>query len=217
LSFSSTGRISSAHELPNHSLSFALPAAAAYSFFFAASSKQFPASSPSVKPGCRTDTIKELETADVETAQIAAGELQRAGQQSAPALEAALQSQSERLRYRAAKTLLGIKPEEKSALKTLRELLLDSQAEPETRQNAAFGLMWSEAGIAMLRGLLKHPQVLVRRCVIFAFDEISELTEIPAGVKPAAPILKQLLKDDDEVVRGMAEEVLEQIERRHRK
>jgi HEAT repeat protein len=85
------------------------------------------------------------------------------------------------------------------------------------RQNAAFGLMWSEAGIAMLRNLLKHPQVLVRRCVIFAFDAITELTEIPAGVKPAIPILKELLTDDDEVVRRMAKEVLEQIEHRPRK
>ncbi len=85
------------------------------------------------------------------------------------------------------------------------------------RQNAAFGMMWSEEGIAMLRDLLKHPQVLARRCVIFAFDELTELTEIPAGVKPAIPILKELLKDNDEVVRGMAEEVLEQIERRPRK
>jgi HEAT repeat protein len=171
----------------------------------------------SLTPVQITQYIKELETADVETAQIAAGELQRAGQQSAPALKAALQSQSWRLRYRAAKTLLGIKPEEKAALKTLRELLLDSQVEPEMRQNAAFGLMWSEAGIAMLRGLLKHPQVLVRRCVIFAFDEITELTEIPLGIKPAIPVLKELLNDNDEVVRGMAKEVLEQIDGRSKK
>jgi hypothetical protein len=161
--------------------------------------------------------IKELEAADVERALIAAGELERAGEQSAPALREALQSPNRRLRYRAARTLLVIKPEEKAALETLRELLLDPQAEPEMRQRAAFGLMWSEGGIAILRDLLKHPEVLVRRCVIFAFDEITELTEIPAGVKPAIPILKELLKDKDKVVRGMAEEVLEQIEGRPRK
>jgi hypothetical protein len=172
---------------------------------------------PSLTPEQITQYIRELETADVETALIAAGELERAGQQSEPALREALRSPNRRLRYRAAGTLLRIKPEEEAALQTLRDLLLDAQAEPEMRQRAAFGLMWSEAGIAILRDLLKHPEVLVRRCVIFAFDELTELTEIPAGVRPAIPILKELLKDKDKVVRGMAEEVLEQIERRPRK
>jgi len=45
LSFSSTGRLSRRHEHSDHSLAFALPAAAC-AFFFAASSKQFPAIEP---------------------------------------------------------------------------------------------------------------------------------------------------------------------------
>lgn len=49
------------------------------------------------------------------------------------------------------------------------------------------------------------------------FNELTELTEIPQQVMQAVPVLKQLLKDKDEVVRGMAHEVLEQIDSPQRK
>jgi HEAT repeat protein len=97
-----------------------------------------------------------------------------------------------------------------------RDLLLDSSLMPDFRQSAAFRLMDSEKGIAELTALLSHSDVVVRRCVLFAFDELTELTEIPQPVKQAVPSLKQLLKDQDEVVRGMTEEVLEQIESHQR-
>ena len=47
--------------------------------------------------------------------------------------------------------------------------------------------------------------------MLFAFDELTEQSKIPDLVKKAVPLLKELLKDSDEIVRGMAEEVLEQI------
>jgi HEAT repeat protein len=48
--------------------------------------------------------------------------------------------------------------------------------------------------------------------VIFAFDELTEMREISEQIQQAVPVLKQLLKDKNGVVRGMAEEVIGQIE-----
>lgn len=56
-----------------------------------------------------------------------------------------------------------------------------------------------------------NKDVFVRRSVVFALDELTEQSEVPAIVDQAVPQLRELLKDSDEIVRGMAEEVLEQI------
>jgi hypothetical protein len=161
--------------------------------------------------------IKDLESADREKVMIAGRELSGAGDQAEPALTEALKSKSRDLRYFAAVTLLRINEENEAALRTLRDLLLDPRENPQDRQSAAFRLAECEKGISVLTDLLRHPDTLVRRCVIFAFDEMTEMTEIPKQVNKAIPIIRELLKDDDEVVRGMAEEVLEQIERRPRR
>lgn len=156
--------------------------------------------------------IKDLESKDRERVMNAGRELIRAGHQAVPALADALKSSNSDLRFFAAAALLAINQENEAAIQAMRSLLLDSSQMPDSRQSAAFRLMWGAKGRAELIGLMKHPDTVVRRCVIFAFDEMTELTEIPAQVMQAVPVLKQLLKDKDEVVRGMAEEVLEQIE-----
>ena len=148
---------------------------------------------------------------------VAERELISASDRAIPALTEALKSTSRDLRGFAAATLLEINKGNEVAIRTMRDLLLDPQEGPQGRQNAAFRLMWSDQGIDILTGLLKHPDTIVRRCVIFAFDELTELTEIPKQVNKAIPIIRELLKDNDEVVRGMAEEVLEQIKHRPRK
>jgi len=161
--------------------------------------------------------IRDLESSDGETVMAAGRELIIAGDQAAPALTEAMKSKSRGLRFFAAATMLEINRENEAAVRTMRDLLLDPMEDPEGRQNAAFRLMRSDQGIDILTGLLKHTDTMVRRCVIFAFDELTELTEIPKQVNKAIPVIRELLKDNDEVVRGMAEEVLEQIEHRPRK
>jgi hypothetical protein len=51
----------------------------------------------------------------------------------------------------------------------------------------------------------------MRRCVIFAFDDLTERREIPGQIEKALPVLRELTRDKDEVARKMAKEVLEQI------
>jgi len=156
--------------------------------------------------------IKDLESSDSQRVLDAGRELIRAGEQVVPALTAALKSSNPDLRFFAAAALLSINRENEAGVQAMRDVLVDSTQVHNTRQEAAFRLMWGKKGRAELIGLMKHSDTIVRRCVIFAFDEITELPEIPSEVMQAVPELKQLLKDKDEIVRGMAEEVLEQIE-----
>ena len=155
--------------------------------------------------------IKDLTSTDSEKVMFAGRELIRAGEQVVPNLSEATKSDDADLRFFAAAALLAINKENETGLQTMKSLLLNARLMPDFRQNAAFRLMNSDKGIVELRGLLKYKDVIVRRCVIFAFDELTELTEIPETVIPAIPILKELKKDKDIVVRGMAEEILEQI------
>ncbi len=164
-----------------------------------------------LKPEQINQYIKDLASADQQDVMLAMRELRAAAEQATPLLMNALTRNSGSQKHYAAVTLLNIDKENDLALKAMRETLLDSKATPLNRQQAAFRLMESDKGIPVLTELLKHPEVLVRRCVIFAFDELTELTEIPKLVEKAVPNLKDLLKDPDKVVRGMAEEILEQI------
>jgi HEAT repeat protein len=93
----------------------------------------------------------------------------------------------------------------------------ENNEDPEIRQYAAFPLIRSDKGIAILIGFLRDQVTLVRRIAIFACDELTEQNEIPASFNPAIPILKKLLKDPDQIVSEMAEEVLRQTDRRPRK
>lgn len=161
--------------------------------------------------------IKDLESKENERVLVAGRELINAGEQAVPALLEASKSANPDLRFFAAASLLAINKDLDATIQTMKSLLLDSTLMPDFRQTAAFRLMKSDKGIIELRGLLKHTDVIVRRCVIFAFDELTELTELPEQVEPAILILKELKKDKDEVVRSMAEEILEQIEARLKK
>jgi hypothetical protein len=164
-----------------------------------------------------TQYIKDLGSRDSERVMLAGRELTGAGEQVVPALTEVAKSDNPDLRFFAAALLLAIQKENETGLQTMKSLLLDSRLMPDFRQSAAYRLMNSDKGIVELRGLLKHSDVAVRRCVIFAFDELTEMIEIAESVKHAVPTLKELLKDKDEVVRGMAVEVLQQIEGRKKK
>lgn len=116
-----------------------------------------------------------------------------------------------------AKLVIDADVENEEALAALRNIVKDRNEDPLTRQYAAFPLIRSDKGIAILIGFLRDQDTLVRRIAIFASDELTEQNEIPASFNPAIPILKELLKDEDQIVRDMAEEVLGQIKRRPRK
>jgi hypothetical protein len=71
-------------------------------------------------------------------------------------------------------------------------LVKDNGEDPELRQYAAFPLIRSDKGIAILIGFLRDQETLARRIAIFACVELTEQNEIPASFSPAIPILKEL-------------------------
>lgn len=155
--------------------------------------------------------IQLLESLDQDVAMDGRRELVSAGWQVVPALMEALKSGDVLRRYQIATTILEIDKENSAAMKALPDFLLDSSLDDEKRQDAAFSLLRNEWGIDKLIGLLRHPTPFVRRCVVFAFDDLTEAPKLPKQIKKALPFLRELTKDKDEVVRTMATEVLEQI------
>lgn len=158
--------------------------------------------------------IQDLVSQNDDVSLSARRELVTAGRQSLPALIDALKSSNRLLSFRAAVLILEIDKENRSVMDTLPSYLLDPKLGEEERQDAAFGLLRNDQGIAQLIDLLLHPDPFVRRYVIFAFDELTERREIPKLVEDAIPALRKLTQDKDEIVRKMANEVLEQIELR---
>jgi len=140
--------------------------------------------------------------------------LLRAGRNALPQLIPAMTKARGAHQLGLAKLVIDADAENEEALAVLRNILKDRNEDPLTRQYAAFPLIRSDKGIAILIGFLRDRETLVRRIGIFACDELTEQNEIPASFNPAAPILKELLKDQDRIVREMAEEVLGQS--RHR-
>ncbi|HEY7543652.1 MAG TPA: HEAT repeat domain-containing protein, partial [Blastocatellia bacterium] len=91
------------------------------------------------------------------------------------------------------------------------EAVFDGMDDGLRRRHSAFQLASCEKGIAILIEMLRDRDVFIRRSAVFAFDELTEQSEIPKIAKNAIPALKELLKDPDEIVRGMAGEVLKQM------
>lgn len=163
-----------------------------------------------------TQLIKDLGATDEELRQTALRDLVTAGKQVLPSLTEALlsSSSSPMLRYNIAIILLKADEQNPTATAALADLVTDVRLNSQARQDAAFGLLHNEQGIAALVVLLGSPDLFVRRFAIFAFDELTERTEIPRQVETAVPTLRRLTQDKDEVVRKMANEVLEQIDLR---
>jgi hypothetical protein len=158
-----------------------------------------------------TQLIKDLESGDSDVVKSAQYDLIAAGRQAVPALTNLLQSADPILRYRAGFPLLQIDRENEAATQVVAAFVQDSMLSSQERQDAAFGLLRNDKGIAILTELLAHPDVVVRRYSIFAFDQLTERHEIPKQVDKAIPSIRKLLRDKDPIVRGMAQEVLEQI------
>lgn len=96
-------------------------------------------------------------------------------------------------------------------MEALADLVTDVRLEEQERQDAAFGLLGNDQGIAALADLLLHPDPIVRRYAIFAFDELTERREIPKQIENVIPTIRKLTQDRDEAVQKTAKEVLEQI------
>lgn len=121
----------------------------------------------------------------------------------------------------AAMTLSEIDPENEAAVPALfkmasKSFVIPSQENWDRLLHAAYALAQTAAGIRALTPLLGHWDPYVRRAAVFAFDDLTETlrhatpSEL-AAVREAIPALVKALADEDEVVRGMAAEELEQI------
>jgi hypothetical protein len=164
-----------------------------------------------VSPQRLREAVSNLQSQD-ENVYIEAREvLFRAGKTAIPLLTESLKGKRGEARYRIASALLEIDNENEAAIKAFRESVIDSTEDGLRRRNSAFQLAVCEKGIAILMEMLRDKDVFVRRSAVFAFDELTEQSEIPDIAKKAIPSLKELLKDLDEIVRGMAKEVLEQM------
>jgi HEAT repeat protein len=158
--------------------------------------------------------INKLADKDENVRQEGKHLLWRAGRNALPQLIPAMTKARGALQMGLAKLVIDADAENEEALAVLRNIVKDRNEDPLTRQYAAFPLIRSDKGIAILIGFPRDRETLVRRIGIFACDELTEQNEIPASFNPAAPILEELLKDQDRIVREMAEEVLGQS--RHR-
>ncbi|HEX5081229.1 MAG TPA: HEAT repeat domain-containing protein [Blastocatellia bacterium] len=156
------------------------------------------------------EAINKLADSDENIWQEGQRLLWRAGRGALPQLIPAMTKARGALQMGLAKLVIDADLENDEALAVLRNLVMDKNEDPLTRQYAAFPLIRSDKGIAMLIEFLRDQDTLVRRIAIFACDDLTEQNEIPASFKPAIPILKKLLKDQDQIVREMAEEVLGQ-------
>ncbi len=161
-----------------------------------------------------TRYLRDLNADNTEVQQVAVRELGSAGKQVEPQLIQLLTIGSAQQRYHATVLLLQLDEQHAQALAHLAQLVLDKRLSPQFRQDATFGLLRNDEGIRLLTGLLNHSDLQVRRYTIFAFDQLTERAQIPPIVERALPLLRDLTKDDDPVIREMAKEVVQQIRKR---
>lgn len=121
----------------------------------------------------------------------------------------------------AAAALAEVDPENDAAVPQLvkmasKTIILPSAKNMRRMRGAAFALALTAPGVRALTPLLNHWDSWVRQSAVFAFDERTEAMAhatpaVRAAVMEAIPALVKDLADKDEVVRGVAAEVLEQL------
>ncbi|HMV82535.1 MAG TPA: hypothetical protein PLD20_21710 [Blastocatellia bacterium] len=161
----------------------------------------------------KTQLIRSLESSDKEVRQEALQDIITAGKQIIPDLMESLAASpiSPAKRYGVAVALSKLGEPRIAVMEALADLVTDVRLEEQERQDAAFGLLGNDQGIAALADLLLHPDPIVRRYAIFAFDELTERREIPKQIENVIPTIRKLTQDRDEAVQKTAKEVLEQI------
>jgi hypothetical protein len=124
---------------------------------------------------------------------------------------------------KAAQLMVDLNKENKNLIPILIELSTGGNASSTEedllcRRGATFLLAFSTEGIRVLTGMLKDGKNLfIRQSAIFAFDELTETSNYPAGsleaMKAAIPVIARSGKLDDQVMVDMSDEVLWQIVR----
>jgi HEAT repeat protein len=121
----------------------------------------------------------------------------------------------------AAVALGSLDPENDAAVPALakmasRTIWLPSAKQMRRMRGSAFALALTAPGVRALTPLVTHWDSWVRQSAVYAFDDRTETLKqaspaVRAAVRDAVPTLVKALADKDEIVRGMAGEVLEQL------
>ena len=173
------------------------------------------------------ELINQLVERDPEKARAAAEALMRQGPQIVPAILEALDTRQEcQMQFVASAVLRKFEPShsriEATLAKTARgECTGASQQDVVFKQDSAYALSYTASGMALLIEMVPHKDLLVRRRVAFAFEDLTEkmnstfeeLRPPSAIVEPTAQALPKLapfLADQDEVLRCVTLEALQQ-------
>lgn len=173
------------------------------------------------------ELINQLVDPDEQKVRAAADGLMRQGPQVIPALLEALDTRQEcRMQYVASAVLRKFQPDHRSIEAALVKLASGacsgaSQADVVFKQDAAYALSSTASGMALLIEMVPHRDLLARRRVAFAFEDLTEkmnsafegLRPPAAMVEPTAQALPKLapfLADPDEVLRCVTLEALQQ-------
>jgi hypothetical protein len=174
--------------------------------------------------------IDQLGSANEQTMRTAVEALVRQGQHVVPALVDALDRRKEcQMQFVASGVLRKIEPSNsriETALATLArgECSGSSARDFVLKQQAAFALSHTVSGLGLLTNMVPDEDVLTRRRVAFAFEDLTEKLSstaeafrLPASLEePTADTLLKLapfLDDPDEPVRCVTLEAMEQASR----
>ena len=167
--------------------------------------------------------VRQLKDKNHEVAEDAAEKLIKLGPGAVSTVTEMLKKEkgcSERIL--AARVLGKIDPNNEAIVPALVGVLEDvcavgARKDYMLRRGAAVELGETAAGVRKLGELLKDKKKFVRESAAFAFDERTEGLEeaspsVLQAIEEVLPALIEAMKDKDEVVSGMSEEVLDQIE-----
>jgi HEAT repeat protein len=171
--------------------------------------------------------IDQLASKNEQTMMTAYEALLKQGAQVLPALVEALDKRKEcQMQFVASGVIRKIDPshtriEPALAVLARGECSGNSEQDFVLKQESAFALSYTPSGINLLIDMVPHKDVLTRRRVAFAFEDLTEKIELTAQefktvetlVEPTAralPKLTPFLTDGDERVRCVTLEALEQ-------
>ena len=187
-----------------------------------------------LKPAQHADVptlIKTLEDKNSSVAMDAANALVRVGKSVIPALVDSLkQRKSCQFQFVASGVIYQLERKQEIVNPILADISRgkckgSSQSDLIIRRQAAIALGTRAEGIPIMVEMLKDKDTFNRRSAVFAFDELTELIEdgrpdkisstpeILSATKAAIPSFVKALDDEDEVVRCMSYESLEQLQR----
>ena len=172
------------------------------------------------------ELINQLVDPDEQKVRAAADGLMRQGAQVIPALLEALNTRQEcQMQFVASAVLRQFDPNHsriEAALAKLARGVCTGTARQDVvfKQDAAYALSQTASGMALLIEMVPHTDLLVRRRVAFAFEDLTEKMNSPfeemrppaAIVGPTAeslPKLAPFLYDPDEVLRCVTFEALQ--------